>query len=79
MLLFFFCCRLPPFTPSVREAIGLTSLVRGCEFDAWELDDAGAFCRLKLKLDMNSRLLASSPNKFFRCSAAASFGSVFAY
>ncbi len=37
-------------------------------------DDAGACLRV-LKLEMNSSACAESPNRFFKCSAAASLGS----
>ncbi len=40
---------------------------------------AGAFCRRRLKLDMNSKALPSSPKRFLRCSAAASLESVLVY
>ena len=64
MLVFFFVCLGLPFGTSELFGGG----TGGCA--------AGGACLLVLKDDMNSKACGASPNRFLRCSAAASLGKV---
>lgn len=80
MLAFFFACRGRARGTSEEDEADARVLTAGGCADAKVLTlggcAAGGGCRRLLKEDMNSKACGESPNRFLRCSAAPSFGSV---
>lgn len=84
MFAFFFCClgfALDGSVPDAGDAVRGVALFErlACCAGGFGAASLGGFWRLMLKLEMNSNACGESPSKFFRCSAATSFGRVSVY